>query len=373
MIALPVFFDSVEAVPVDPVAHLKVTSPRPGTVKAEWKYRRPVSHYLVSMEIDGETDESNLFKTDKNQYEFSNLDDGHNYRVYVWAVRSDKKSPCRTASVYVEKIINAPVIAGKSDGYRRIDLSWEPVEDAEGYVISETKLATGATEEQTLAADTTSISYYDKATGASYEYKVKAFVKENNKRKHSGWSEAVTVTAKSTTIGQAASDTDGRPGDGSGREVATAPWGYSSSSSSYKNWTYVFRFKDKEKALAAADMMEKAIANNNIGYCSNGTKKYGRNACQYLAADVDYDLSKITTKTGCSCGDIVTLCIKYTGTDCPYVGSGPSVANALLARPDDFECFSDLEYVASDTYLERGDILVSAHKNGKNNHVCMVL
>ena len=367
---IPVFKDAIR---VDPVEDLTANSPKSNTVQLKWKHERPCSYYLISMRCDGKKYGKKLYKTEKTERAYSNLPGGHEYEFYVWTIRNGRKSGYKTASIYVDKNIYAPEIEGNSDGYRRIDLSWSSVKEADGYTIRETNLATGATSEEDFEPDVTSTSYYEKAAGGTYQYEIQSFAGKEEHRQSSSWSEPVTVTAKGTIIGQASSDIDKKAGDGSGREVATAPWAYSSSSSSYKNWTYVFRLKDKDKALAAADMMEKAIANNNIGYCSMGTKKYGKNACQKLAAKVDYDLSRITTKTGCSCGDIVALCVKYTGTDCPYEGSGPALADALLARSDDFECFSDAKHVASDAYLERGDILISAHRNGKNNHVCMVL
>ena len=368
VMVVPMFLDAIK---VDPVVGLTAKTLRANTVQLRWKIERPCSYYLITIQKDGMKYGKESYKTDKTEYVFKRLPGGHKYCFYVWAIRNGRKSDYKTTNIEVEKYVYAPKINGKSDGYRRIDLSWDAVEEADGYTIRETNVATGETRKKDVTSDVTSISYYDKATGGEYKYEIRAFVGE--KRKSSEWSDPISVTAKKTIIGQASSDIDKKAGDGSGRELATADWGYSSSHSSYRNWTYVFRFKDKKKALQAADMMEKAIANDYIGYCSNGTKMYGENACQKLAAKVNYDLSKITKKTGCSCGDIVTLCIKYTGTDCPYEGSGPAVAKALIARSEDFECFSDEAHVASDAYLERGDILVSAHSNGKNNHVCMVL
>ena len=369
-IAVAVF---VYIVQLDPVEDLGVKGSQSGTVQLKWKHEGPHSYYLISVRSDGERYGDKFYKTGDTEYRFKELPNGHEYDFYVWTVRNGRKSEYKTTSIELAEYVHAPKLEGKSDGYRRVDLSWDKVEKADGYTISETVLSTGESSEKDIEGDATSISYYDKAAGGSYEYKIRAYSGDKGEHRYSDWSEPVTVSAKKTIIGQASSDIDKKAGDGSGREVATAAWGYSSSSSSYKNWTYVFRFKDKEKALAAADMMEKAIANNNIGYCSNGNKQYGDHACQKLAAKVNYDLSKITVKTGCSCGDIVTLCIKSTGTECPYEGSGPAVARILKARSDSFECYSDADHVANDAYLERGDILVSAHSNGKNNHVCMVL
>ncbi len=184
---------------------------------------------------------------------------------------------------------------------------------------------------------------------------------------------AVTYQATNGKIGQACSNIDGKAGDKSGKEVRKSRWTYSSSSSSPFNWTYVFRFKDPSKALQAADMCEKGIANNNIGYTHNSKTAYGKNSAPILAKKVGYDLSKINVKTGLSCGDLITLCIKYTGIKCKYIGTGLGVSKELKRLSGDFECYTSKSYVASKSNLKRGDILVTAHSNGKHNHVSMVL
>lgn len=169
-----------------------------------------------------------------------------------------------------------------------------------------------------------------------------------------------------TYIGQARSNLDKKAGDSSGKEVCVTKFTYSSSSSSFYNWTYVFR--PKKNALIMADMCEKACANNNIGYCSNGTKTYGKNAMQYLAKAVNYDLSKIKTKSGLSCGDLICLCSHYAGLSTFYIGSGKELAAAMSKNPN----YTKYKY-KSGFPLVRGDVLITAHSSGKNNHVVMFL
>ena len=189
------------------------------------------------------------------------------------------------------------------------------------------------------------------------------------------WINKVTAGTPSTPvssgkyIGQACADYDHKAGDSSGKEVCKSAFKYSSSSSSVYNWTYVFRPKDSAKAEKTASMCEKAIANNAIGYNRKGETAYGKDkAMTKLAKAVNYDLSKITTKCGLSCGDLICLCNHYAGLSTCYIGSGLQLANKYKQNSN----FTCLSYKKGMT-LKRGDVLITAHSNGKNNHVAMVL
>lgn len=174
---------------------------------------------------------------------------------------------------------------------------------------------------------------------------------------------------KTVKIGQACADYDHKAGDSSGKEVTKSSLKYSTSSTSPFNWTYVFRPKDEAKAEKAASMCEKAIANNAIGYNSHGETAYGKDrAMTKLAKAVNYDLSKITTKCGLSCGDLICLCNHWAGLSTCYIGSGLQLANKYK-QSSKFDC---LPYKKG-MELKRGDVLITAHSNGKNNHVAMVL
>lgn len=174
---------------------------------------------------------------------------------------------------------------------------------------------------------------------------------------------------KMTRIGHARADYDHKAGDSSGKEVCKSKFTYSPSSGSVYNWTYVFRPKNITKANKAADMCEKAIANNNIGYNSHGETAYGKaKAMTKLAAAAGYDLSKIKTKCGLSCGDLICLCNRWAGLSKCYQGSGKALA-AALKKNSNFEC----KKYKKGMQLYRGDVLITAHSNGKNNHVVMCL
>ena len=175
--------------------------------------------------------------------------------------------------------------------------------------------------------------------------------------------------AKMKAIGHARKDYDHKAGDSSGKEVLRSKFTYSASSGSVYNWTYVFRPKSIDKANKAATMCEKAIANNAIGYNSHGETAYGKaKAMTKLAKAVNYDLSKITTKCGCACGDLICLCNHYAGLSTCYIGSGKQLAEALKKNSN----FTTYKYHKG-MQLYRGDVLITAHSNGKNNHVVMCL
>jgi hypothetical protein len=180
---------------------------------------------------------------------------------------------------------------------------------------------------------------------------------------------ATPTRQKMSKIGHARKDYDGKAGDSSGKEVCKSNFTYSSSSGSVYNWTYVFRPKDIAKANKAAAMCEKGIANNNIGYCSSGETKYGKaRAMTKLAKAAKYDLSKISVKCGCSCGDLICLCNHYAGLSTCYIGSGKQLAESYKKNKN-FEC----KKYTKGMQLYRGDVLITAHSNGKNNHVVMCL
>lgn len=175
------------------------------------------------------------------------------------------------------------------------------------------------------------------------------------------------INEMTTYIGHARADYDHKAGDSSGKEVCITAFTYSTSNTSVYNWTYVFRPKDNVKALKAASMCEKGCANNNIGYCSSGETKYGKDrAMTKLAKAANYDLSKIKLKCGCSCGDLICLCNHYAGLSTCYIGSGKQLAENLKGNKN-FSCYRYSKGMA----LKRGDVLITAHSSGKNNHVVM--
>lgn len=147
----------------------------------------------------------------------------------------------------------------------------------------------------------------------------------------------------------------GASGDQTGREVCKRTWWYD-------NWKYVLRPKDPAKAEAMARTCEAGCANNHIGY-----DQFQRLSLYTAAKAVNFDLSRISVNCECDCSAFMNVCCIASGIN---VGTTPRTANMLDAYGDTgaFEVFSGLTYVASSTYLKRGDILLSP-----SNHTAMVL
>ena len=178
---------------------------------------------------------------------------------------------------------------------------------------------------------------------------------------------AAPTRKKMSKIAHARKDYDHKAGDSSGKEVCKTKFTYNPSNNSVYDWSYVFRPHDITKANKAAEMAEKACANNAIGYSKNGETAYGKKkAMSKLARAAGYDLSKIKTKCGLSCGDLICLCNHWAGLSTCYIGSGKQLAENLKKNKN-FECIT----YKKGMQLYRGDTLITAHSSGKNNHVVM--
>ena len=132
-----VFTVLIYVMQLDPVEDLRVKGSQSGTVQLAWDHEGPKSYYLISVRCDGERYGDNAYKTTDTEYRFKALPGGHNYSFYVWTVRNGRRSDCRIANANIKKYIYSPELTGKSDGYRRIDLTWDKVDEAEGYTIEE--------------------------------------------------------------------------------------------------------------------------------------------------------------------------------------------------------------------------------------------
>lgn len=152
---------------------------------------------------------------------------------------------------------------------------------------------------------------------------------------------------------------DGAAGDQTGGEVGVRNW-YS------KPWQIVLRPKTKELADKSAKACEAGCANNNIGYDQNQ-----RNTAHTQAQKVGYDLAKITTPCETDCSAFMTLCALAAGVkSLEYTGNAPttSTMQSAFLKTGQYELLTDAQYLLSDDYLKRGDILVTPGK-----HTAMVL
>ena len=154
------------------------------------------------------------------------------------------------------------------------------------------------------------------------------------------------------TIGHASLDENkgikgGSAGDQTSKEVCTRTW-YN------KPWTSVIRPKDSAVAEKIAKAMEQACANDNIGYDqSQRTTLYAR------AKEVNWDLSKITSKCECDCSSLVAVCVNAAGISVSkdiYTGN----EKTALANTGGFTVYTDSKYIGGSDYLKRGDILLGS-------------
>lgn len=168
----------------------------------------------------------------------------------------------------------------------------------------------------------------------------------------------------SILIGHASIDERGKSkggvaGDQTGKEVCIRTW-YN------KDWAYVLRCKDPVKSEKMAVACERGCKNDNIGYDQNQ-----RNTLNTQAKKVGYDLSKITAKCETDCSAFMTVCAQAAGIKIPYNGTNAPTTSTIktaFMSTGEFELLTDQNYLTSDKYLKRGDILVKP-----SSHTAMAL
>lgn len=140
------------------------------------------------------------------------------------------------------------------------------------------------------------------------------------------------------------------PGDQhSGLEVSTQKWYLHA-----KGW-YVLRAKDAAAREKIALAMERACANNNIGY-SQPT----RNTLYSDVKPYGFDPAKTTKKVNTDCSALVRVCVNFAG-----IAAGDFITSSevrVLMATGAFELFTDDAHCKRDDYLLRGDILVTRTK-----------
>ena len=147
------------------------------------------------------------------------------------------------------------------------------------------------------------------------------------------------------------------PGDQhSGLEVSTQNWYLHS-----KGW-YVLRAKDAAAREKIAEAMERACANNNIGY-SQPT----RNTLYANIKPYGFDPAKTTKKVNTDCSALVRVCVNYAGiTVGDFITSNEA---SVLMATGSFNKYTDDAHCKSSDHLLRGDILVTRTKG----HTVVVL
>ena len=153
----------------------------------------------------------------------------------------------------------------------------------------------------------------------------------------------------------------GSLGDQTKKEVCTRTW-YN------KPWGCVIRFIDKDMREKVAQCMEKAAANDHIGYDQNR-----RNTLLNLARKYNYDPSKVTENCATDCSALVSLACIYAGIpESKLVYNGNSATTRtlwqILKSTGEVDVFTTPNYTQKSDKLLRGDILL---KEGA--HVVVVI
>lgn len=143
----------------------------------------------------------------------------------------------------------------------------------------------------------------------------------------------------------------GNLGDQSKKEVCTRSW-YS------KPWGCVIRFIDADMREKVAQCMEKAAANDHIGYDQNR-----RNTLLNLARKYNYDPSKVSENCATDCSALVSLACIYAGIpESKLVYNGNSATTRtlwqILKSTGEVDIYTTPNYTQKSDKLLRGDILL---------------
>lgn len=165
----------------------------------------------------------------------------------------------------------------------------------------------------------------------------------------------MAVRVGSARIDERGRASGGKAGDQTGREVAIENWYVHP-----QGW-YIIRAKDPETREKIAKGMERACANNNIGY------DQGQNQTLWKeASKVGWDPGKVSKPVETDCARLVREVLKYAGIDAPDFFTGNELAS--LQKTGKFEIIKD-KRCNSSAELMRGDILVTRTKG----HTVVVL
>lgn len=147
------------------------------------------------------------------------------------------------------------------------------------------------------------------------------------------------------------------PGDqNGGREVSTEKYYVHS-----KGWV-VLRAKDPEAREKIAVAMERACANNDIGYDQSTRLTLFNNV-----KDFGFDPARTTKKVNTDCSALVRVCVHYAGIEVDNFITSNEVSKLMATGA--FEKFTDDAHCKSSDHLLRGDILDTRTKG----HTVVVL
>ena len=143
----------------------------------------------------------------------------------------------------------------------------------------------------------------------------------------------------------------GQAGDQTKVEVYIRTW-YN------RPWNVILRAKDKNTREKLAQAMEMACKNESIGYAQNTRNTLWNNIKNY-----QFNPSKTTKVVNTDCSALVCVCCAYAGIPTHYLQIGNNALTtrtlkSYLLKSGEFDALTDKEYLTSDKYLLRGDILL---------------
>lgn len=154
---------------------------------------------------------------------------------------------------------------------------------------------------------------------------------------------------------------NGKRGDQTRKEVCLRSW-YN------KPWNVVIRFFDTDMQDKVAYAIERAAANDHIGYSQND-----RNSLLTAVRKFDYDPGTVTVDVNTDCSALVTVACIYAGiAECALVRGGNCATTRtlkkLLTDTGEVQCFTTPDYTQKPDKLKRGDILLK-----EGSHVAVVV
>ena len=163
------------------------------------------------------------------------------------------------------------------------------------------------------------------------------------------------------SLGENGKAKGGLAGDQTGKEVCTRKW-YN------KPWGCVIRFIDPDMREKVARCMERAAANDHIGYDQNQ-----RNTLLNLARKYNYDVGRVTQDCETDCSALVSVACMYAGIPESALTLNGNCATtrtlkAILKSTGEVDIYTTSAYTASTERLMRGDILLK-----EGSHVAVVV
>lgn len=154
---------------------------------------------------------------------------------------------------------------------------------------------------------------------------------------------------------------NGKRGDQTKKEVCLRSW-YN------KPWNVVIRFFDTDMQDKVAYAVERAAANNHVGYSQND-----RNSLLNAVRKFGYDPGTVTFDVNTDCSALVTVACIYAGiAECALVKGGNCATTRtlkkLLTDTGEVQCFTTPDYTQNPDKLKRGDILLK-----EGSHVVVVV